>query len=66
MGARVDESPVVSTMTGGIAKTIKTIMGRVAGMTGVYAWDFRSKMTIVAFHRVNDEQAADGEGGEQQ
>jgi peptidoglycan/xylan/chitin deacetylase (PgdA/CDA1 family) len=47
-------------MTGGIAKTIKTIMGRVAGMTGVYAWDFRSKMTIVAFHRVNDEQAADG------
>jgi peptidoglycan/xylan/chitin deacetylase (PgdA/CDA1 family) len=39
---------------------IKGFAGRVAGATGLYARNFRSKMTIVAFHRINDQIAADG------
>lgn len=47
-------------MSGRLAKKLKGVFGRVAGLTGLYALDFRSKMTIVAFHRVNDQMAADG------
>jgi peptidoglycan/xylan/chitin deacetylase (PgdA/CDA1 family) len=38
-----------------IKARIKTICGRAAGITGVYSRKFRSRMTIVAFHRINDE-----------
>ena len=36
------------------------MLGRAAGLTGLYSRRFRSTMTIVAFHRVNDGQAEDG------
>lgn len=42
-----------------ISKRIKTVLGRASGMTGMYARDFRAKMVVVAFHRVNDELAED-------
>jgi peptidoglycan/xylan/chitin deacetylase (PgdA/CDA1 family) len=41
-------------------KKLKTALGRVAGKTGTYARHFRSRMMIVAFHRVNDSMSADG------
>jgi peptidoglycan/xylan/chitin deacetylase (PgdA/CDA1 family) len=41
-------------------KTLKRFVGRVAGSTGIFRRNFRSKMFIVAFHRVNDRLAADG------
>ena len=41
-------------------KTIKTVLGRAAGLSGAYGRYFRSKMTIVAFHRVNDAVGDDG------
>jgi peptidoglycan/xylan/chitin deacetylase (PgdA/CDA1 family) len=41
-------------------KTLKRLAGRVAGPTGIFRRNFRSKMLIVAFHRVNDRLAADG------
>jgi peptidoglycan/xylan/chitin deacetylase (PgdA/CDA1 family) len=43
-----------------IRKAIKTAAGALAAATGVYRRGFRSKMIIIAFHRVNDELAADG------
>lgn len=43
-----------------IAKRIKAILGSASGMAGIYARDFRWKMIIVAFHRVNDELPEDG------
>jgi peptidoglycan/xylan/chitin deacetylase (PgdA/CDA1 family) len=46
-------------MAAGIRKQLKDVMGRFAGMTGAYERRFRSQMTIVAFHRVNDELAGD-------
>jgi peptidoglycan/xylan/chitin deacetylase (PgdA/CDA1 family) len=46
-------------MAGGIRKQIKSVMGRAAGLTGAYERRFRSQMTIVAFHRVNDHLAND-------
>jgi peptidoglycan/xylan/chitin deacetylase (PgdA/CDA1 family) len=42
------------------SKKLKTVLGRAAGLSGTYARDFRSKMTIVAFHRVNDLLPVDG------
>lgn len=39
---------------------IKDVLGRAASATGVYAHQFRSKMVVVAFHRVNDWMAEDG------
>jgi peptidoglycan/xylan/chitin deacetylase (PgdA/CDA1 family) len=43
------------------AKTrIKTICGRLAGLSGLYRRQFRSKMTVVAFHRVSNELPEDG------
>ena len=41
-------------------KSVKAILGGLAGVTGVYERDFKSRMTIVAFHRVNDVMAEDG------
>jgi peptidoglycan/xylan/chitin deacetylase (PgdA/CDA1 family) len=35
-------------------KKIKHVLGHVAEVTGLFARDFRSKMVVVAFHRVND------------
>jgi peptidoglycan/xylan/chitin deacetylase (PgdA/CDA1 family) len=43
-----------------VAKRVKSVLGRAAGWTGAYSRDFRSKMTIVAFHRVNDQIPLDG------
>ena len=43
-----------------ISKRIKALLGGASGISGVYARDFRSKMVVVAFHRVNDELEADG------
>jgi len=41
-------------------KKLKTVLGRAAALAGVYSRRFRSVMTIVAFHRVNDTHARDG------
>ncbi|HEX4049400.1 MAG TPA: polysaccharide deacetylase family protein [Steroidobacteraceae bacterium] len=41
-------------------KRLKSALGHVAGSAGVYARRFRSRMTIVAFHRVNDWMETDG------
>ena len=38
-----------------IRKQLKRVIGRAAGLTGAYERHFRSQMTIVAFHRVNDQ-----------
>ncbi len=35
------------------------VLGRAAGLFGAYGHNFRSKMTIVAFHRVNDDLPGD-------
>jgi len=47
-------------MAGGIKTAIKALCGHAAGISGVYSRAFRSKMTIVAFHRVTDELPEDG------
>jgi peptidoglycan/xylan/chitin deacetylase (PgdA/CDA1 family) len=39
---------------------IKSILGHVAGASGLYTRSFRSKMTIVTFHRVTDAFPEDG------
>jgi peptidoglycan/xylan/chitin deacetylase (PgdA/CDA1 family) len=43
-----------------IKKGLKTVLGRAADVTGVFERSFGSVMTIVAFHRVNDELPEDG------
>jgi peptidoglycan/xylan/chitin deacetylase (PgdA/CDA1 family) len=40
-----------------IKKQFKAAVGRAAGAVGIYARDFRSKMVVIAFHRVNDRPA---------
>jgi peptidoglycan/xylan/chitin deacetylase (PgdA/CDA1 family) len=40
-------------------RTIKTVIGRIAGISGAYERAFASTMIIVAFHRVNDELRED-------
>ena len=47
-------------MKGGFRRNTKGILGRVAGMSGVYSRRFQSQMTIVAFHRVTDAIKTDG------
>ncbi len=47
-------------MRSAVSKSLKGIAGKAAGLAGVYARNFRSKMTIVAFHRVNNGLASDG------
>src|SRR5580765_3543579 len=44
----------------GLRRQAKDALGRAAGITGTYARRFRSQMTVVAFHRVTDQLAADG------
>ena len=41
-------------MTSRSRQRVKDLLGRFAGATGIYARNFRSKMVIVTFHRVND------------
>ena len=41
-------------------KRLKDWLGRAADVTGIFARDFRSKMVVVTFHRVNDWMAEDG------
>ena len=43
------------------SKKLKMLLGRAAGLSGAYALKFRSQMTIVAFHRIND-HAPDHDG----
>jgi peptidoglycan/xylan/chitin deacetylase (PgdA/CDA1 family) len=43
-----------------LKKGLKTILGRAADMTGICARRFGDVMTIVAFHRVNDNLPEDG------
>lgn len=43
-----------------IAKTIKGSIGHAAGAAGLFARAFRSKMIIMAFHRVRDDMPEDG------
>ena len=46
-------------MTARSRQRIKDLLGRLAEATGIYARDFRSKMVVVTFHRVNDWMAED-------
>lgn len=46
-------------MTTRSRQRIKDLLGRLADATGIYARNFRSKMVIVTFHRVNDWMAED-------
>jgi len=48
-----------SPMAASLRKQLKSVLGRVAGFTGAYERRFRSQMTIVAFHRVNDRLVGD-------
>jgi peptidoglycan/xylan/chitin deacetylase (PgdA/CDA1 family) len=43
-----------------ITKRIKAVVGRAARKAGVLGRDFRSKMVVVAFHRVNDSLPEEG------
>ena len=43
-----------------ITKRVKGALGRAAALAGVFARDFRSKMIIVTFHRINDDLPEDG------
>ncbi len=47
-------------MTTSITKRAKGVLGHAAGTAGLFARSFRSKMTIVTFHRVNDDLPDDG------
>jgi peptidoglycan/xylan/chitin deacetylase (PgdA/CDA1 family) len=40
-------------------RRVKTVLGRIVGMSGAHARTFRSAMTILAFHRVNDQMPED-------
>jgi hypothetical protein len=53
-------SSIASRQTIPIAKRLKGVLGRAASVTGVFARNFRSKMVIVAYHRVNDDLPEDG------
>lgn len=43
-----------------VKKKIKSLLGRAAEGAGMFARDFRSKMVVVTFHRVNDWMEEDG------
>jgi peptidoglycan/xylan/chitin deacetylase (PgdA/CDA1 family) len=43
-----------------VTKRVKGTLGRAAALAGVFARDFRSKMIIVTFHRINDDLPEDG------
>jgi hypothetical protein len=42
-----------------LSRRVKDVIGRAAGMSGIYARHFSSRMTVVAFHRITDELAED-------
>jgi len=46
-------------MTPASKKRLKELVGRVAAAAGLYTRDFRSKVVVIAFHRVNDELVGD-------
>lgn len=46
-------------MSVSLRKRLKAGLGRVAATTGLYSREFRSKMFIMAFHRVNDQMEED-------
>lgn len=41
-------------------RLVKAMAGRAAAVGGLYARDFRSKMVVAAFHRIDDQLASDG------
>ncbi len=41
-------------------RLLKSVLGRAAGISGVYVRAFRKTMVIVAFHRINDQIPEDG------
>jgi peptidoglycan/xylan/chitin deacetylase (PgdA/CDA1 family) len=41
-------------------RVLKTLLGRAAGLSGIYVRTFRKTMVVVAFHRINDQMAEDG------
>lgn len=47
-------------MSVNLNRLIKAMGGRAAAAAGMYARDFRSKMVVTAFHRVNDQLTGDG------
>ncbi len=47
-----------------IAKRIKGAVGHAAATAGLFARAFRSKMIIMAFHRINDDMPEDGVTGD--
>lgn len=53
-------SASASRMTITAKERIKTVLGSVSGSSGMYARAFRTKLLIVAFHRVNDHIPEDG------
>jgi len=56
---RVSNCANFARMAADMRNRLKSTMGRVARLTGAYERRFRSQMTIVAFHRVNDELPGD-------
>jgi peptidoglycan/xylan/chitin deacetylase (PgdA/CDA1 family) len=47
-------------MSAQVKKTLKTYLGRAAAFSGALGYGVRSKMTIVAFHRISNSLPADG------
>ncbi len=47
-------------MNGPAKKKVKNLLGHAADAAGIFDRDFRSKMVVVTFHRVNDWMAEDG------
>lgn len=43
-----------------VTKSVKSLLGSAAGVSGVYSRSFDSQMIVVAFHRVNDRMPEDG------
>lgn len=57
---RAPAAPVPTGRRVPAGKRIKDVLGRAADAAGLYAKRFRSKLVVVAFHRVNDWMAEDG------
>jgi peptidoglycan/xylan/chitin deacetylase (PgdA/CDA1 family) len=41
-------------------RLLKSVLGRAAGISGIYVRTFRKTMVVVAFHRINDQMPEDG------
>jgi peptidoglycan/xylan/chitin deacetylase (PgdA/CDA1 family) len=59
VGQEQNDDDGLHLMAASIRRQVKVAMGRMAGFTGAYERRFRSQMTIVAFHRVNDRLTGD-------